>query len=509
MQSTERTTKAGIVRGIKIGNALVWRGIPYAKAPIGDLRFMPPEEASPWDGVRDASLWGSKAMQVARKPSSLRRGILDTTDPTFGGTPNLSEDCLFINVTAPVETPSEGAPVMLWIHGGGYVVGSGADLGDGLKFAQRDGLVFVSFNYRVGALGFLNLAPLLGEKYKHSGNAGLLDQIAALRWVHTNIAAFGGNLNNVTISGVSAGAKSVITLMAAPAAKGLFSRAISHSGGGDRAASSEVTAATAKELINLLKLDSPAEILKVPGAELVRAAELIGGLGETRDTWIWMPTVDGEVLLDLPIDAIKAGKAACISLLVGSTAREAATYVTLDPDAASSARPLLRKLFGDGTASKIISSYAAWRPEATASEIDQDIMTDERYGVINLRLADAQSAFAPTYRSYFTAAIPGIPAAMTAGHGMDIPFVFGLLPEINSPTDELVRVMGEYWASFISTGKPVAANAPKWPSYNPSTRPTMVFGPTAQVVDDPTTERHGAWSDVTWSTSRWYQLDSE
>jgi para-nitrobenzyl esterase len=504
--SLEAKTKTGVARGVEIGKALVWRGIPYAKAPIGHLRFKPPVDVPPWDGVWEASHWGSKAMQVI-DPSPFSPSNVDTMGGTFGGTPGVSEDCLFINVTAPVETPAEGAPVMVWIHGGGFVTGCGADLGDGLKFALGDGIVFVSFNYRLGALGFLNLAPLLGEEFKDSGNVGLLDQIAALRWVNQNIAAFGGDPNKVTIAGVSAGAKSVATLMASPRAAGLFTQAISESGGGDRAASSGITAATAQELIALLKLASPAEILDVPGTELVKAAQSIGGLGPMRGTWIWLPTVDGEVLPSLPIDAIKASKAAGISLLVGSNSNEAGMYATSDPDAASHARPLLRNSLGDGPAAKLVSSYEAWRPGAAAGEIDQEVMTDERYGVATLRLADAQSAFAPTYRYYFTAGIPGLPASMTAGHGMELPFVFGLIPEMDSPTNELARIMGEYWASFISTGKPRAAKAPEWPEYNRSTRLTMILGPVVEVVSDPTAERHNAWNDVLIETSRWYQLE--
>jgi para-nitrobenzyl esterase len=505
--STEARTKAGVARGVQIGKAIVWRGIPYAAAPIGNRRFKPPVDVPAWDGVWEASHWGSKAMQVIN-PRSFALTKPDTTTSTFGGTPGVSEDCLFVNVTAPVETPTGGAPVMVWIHGGGFVTGSGADaIGDGLKFASGDGIVFVSFNYRLGALGFLNLAPLLGEEFKYSGNVGLLDQIAALRWVNKNIAAFGGDPNNVTIMGVSAGAKSVVTLMAAPAARGLFNRAISQSGGGDRAASSDVTAATAQELIALLNLASPVEILHVSGTELVKAAKSIGGLGPMRDSWIWLPTVDGDVLPSLPIEAINAGKAAGISLLVGNTSNEAGLYATFDPDVTTHAKPLLRKFHGDSTAAKIISSYEAWRPGATSAEIDREIMTDERYGVATLRLADAQSAFAPTYRYYFTAGVPGLPPSTTAGHGMDIPYVFGLIPETDSATDELVRIMGEYWASFISTGKPRAAKAPEWPEYTCPPRPTMIFGPFAEVADDPTADRHKTWDDVSIETSRWYQRD--
>ncbi len=134
-------------------------------------------------------------------------------------------------------------------------------------------------------------------------------------------------------------------------------------------------------------------------------------------------------------------------------------------------------------------------------------MTDERYGVATLKLADAQSAVAPTYRYYFGAGVPGLPPAMTGGHGTESPFTFGLLPKMNSTTDELVRVMGEYWASFISTGKPTAEKAPEWPEFTRPTRPTMVFGPVVEVVNDPTAERHKAWDEIAIRTSRWYKLD--
>jgi para-nitrobenzyl esterase len=190
---TEVTLTAGTIRGRQLGGGVAFRGIPYAAPPIGALRFRAPQTANPWSGVRDATKWGSMAVQIPGPGmQSLGFGGDPSQDPTWGGAPGPNEDCLFINVTTPNRLSAgpegqaeRGAPVLVWIHGGGYVSGSGADVGDGLSFVRDHGIMFVSFNYRLGPLGFLHLAPLLDDPgqqqhYRHAGNVGLLDQIAAL-----------------------------------------------------------------------------------------------------------------------------------------------------------------------------------------------------------------------------------------------------------------------------------------------------------------------------------------
>lgn len=519
---TEVTLTAGTIRGRQLGGGVVFRGIPYAAPPIGALRFRAPQSVNPWSGVRDATKWGSMAVQIPGPGmQSLGFGGDPSQDPTWGGAPGPNEDCLFINVTTPnrlsagpEEQADRGAPVLVWIHGGGYVSGSGADVGDGLSFVRDHGIVFVSFNYRLGPLGFLHLAPLLEDPhqqqlYHQAGNFGLLDQIAALTWVQENIAAFGGDPDRVTIAGVSAGAKAVISLMAAPEAKGLFQQAISQSGGGDRALSVAAATSTAQQMLDLLKITSAIDLLTVDADQLAQAAALLSP-GPGHDIWIWAPTIDGDILPDIPATELTRGSAAGVPLLIGSNARESATYLMFDPAAADPARANLHDSLGPQRAGSIIAAYERDQPELSPDQINAALMTDERYGVPTQRVADIQSATAPTYLYYFKAAVPGLPTQLTAAHGMDVPYVFGMIPPTGTAADDLTRVMGEYWATFISTGSPSAHRAPTWPRYTTTTRHTMVFDAVdqanvAEVVNDPHQARRQAWEGATWRTTRWFR----
>jgi para-nitrobenzyl esterase len=223
-------TAQGHVRGVELDGLRSWRGIPYARPPTGPLRFRPPQPVATWHGVRDAATFAPVAWQR------------ESVSP-FTGAPvplDRSEDCLYLNVTVPAAPPSDprGYPVLVWVHGGGYVqgTGSGEPVGDGVALARR-GLAVISVSYRLGALGFLHLADVAGSDLADSGVAGFLDQVAALRWVHANVAAFGGDPRRVTVYGISAGAKSVANLLASPLTASLISRAISGSGGAEHVAS--------------------------------------------------------------------------------------------------------------------------------------------------------------------------------------------------------------------------------------------------------------------------------
>src|SRR3712207_215533 len=257
-------TAVGEVAG-ELGDGVhVFRGIPYARPPVGELRFRPPQPPEPWAGARPATAFGSIAMQ---SPSPLEN--------LFGAAerPSMSEDCLYLNIWTP---GLDGArrPVMVWIHGGAFVTGSGSTPWyDGTRFAARGDVVVVTLNYRLGAFGFLHLADLIGESFVGSGNAGILDQAAALAWVRDNIAAFGGDPENVTIFGESAGAMSVGTLLALPAARGLFQRAILQSGAASNAMSRERANEVAGRLLEALGIprEKSETIRDVPARDLLAA----------------------------------------------------------------------------------------------------------------------------------------------------------------------------------------------------------------------------------------------
>ena len=252
-------TAQGQVEGSERDGVLRFAGIPFAKPPVGDLRFRPPQPADPWDGVRPATAFGDTCMQSA-----------SPIDALFGGQPEpTSEDCLYLNVWTPALDGAE-RPVMVWIHGGAFMMGSGSSaMYDGASFARRGDVVFVSLNYRLAELGFSQLAHL-DESYAGSGNCGILDQVAALEWVRDNIAGFGGDPGNVTIFGESAGGMSVGTLLGTPAAAGLFHKAIPQSGAAHNTVAAKVAAEVTDDLMTRLNARTVADLVAVPAADLLQ-----------------------------------------------------------------------------------------------------------------------------------------------------------------------------------------------------------------------------------------------
>jgi len=458
-------TRNGRVRGVDLGGAVAWRGIPYAQPPTGSLRHRPPLPATPWFGVRAATTFGARAMQTV-----LPAGIVPGPRPSAVDDPQrISEDCLYVNVCAPDRPSATPRPVLVWIHGGGYLTGAGPDgIGDGEIFARNHDVVVVTFNYRLGAFGFLD-----------DTNCGVLDQIAALRWVRDNIAAFGGDPRQVTVGGVSAGAKSVATLLAVPAASGLFQRAISQSGGGDHVTTPEVARATVDRLGISRRL-----IPVVPAGELLAAQQAVSP--PMYGVWTWRPVVDGALLPDIPVRRIAAGSATKVALLASSATNEAGTFVGLDPRAASPAPRVLAEAFGSARAQEILAVYG----DDLAA-----VMTDERYGIPTLRLVDAQCAFAPTWRYLFDGTLPG---AVPAAHGTDVAFAWGLGDFGDPAAKELSRLMHAEWGSFVRDGKV------SWTPYATTTRPTMIMASPPRVEEDPGSARRRAWDDLTWPSGTWF-----
>src|SRR5215470_14948846 len=276
-------TAYGKVRGAGIADGVVtWRGIPYARPPTGELRLRPPEPPTRWAGVRDATSFGNRSLQPEPEP-----------EPDL---PPMDEDCLYLNVTAPAG--AVGRPVLFWIHGGGYETGHGADeAGDGAAFAASHGLVVVTFNYRLGALGFLDV-----EGERPTGALGLHDQIAALHWTRANIASFGGDPAQITVYGLSAGGKTVTNLLASPLTRGVIRRA-AESSGGDHLKSQAQARDLARRFFAELGA-GPERIRAVPAADIMHAQLAIAT--PPRSAWIWRPSVDGIALTDHPLRAIEA-----------------------------------------------------------------------------------------------------------------------------------------------------------------------------------------------------------
>ena len=472
-------TAAGKLRGAELDDGiLTWRGIPYAAPPTGPLRFRPPRPVESWSGLRDASEYGAPAMQVWRPMAGFpgARTVPELPPP--------DEDCLFLNVTTPAG--AEGRPVLVWLHGGGYHVGSGTDMAtDGSSFARSHGVVVVTLNHRLGALGFLAVP---GES--PTGAFGLHDQAAALLWVRDNIAAFGGDPGQVTIYGISAGAKSVANLMVSPLARGLFARAASSSGGAEHVASPAQAAAVTARFLRELGTD---RLREVPAADLVAAQTAIAQ--DLRATWLWRPMIDGVALTTRPLDALAAGTAAGVPLLIQHCVEECLLYGLMDPHAADDAERVLDDYFGPGGRAEIIDAYRAARPELDDSGLRFAIMTDERYAIPTTRMADAQSPHAPVYRSRYDGpfSIPGM-SPLPGAHGLDGGLIWAGGPG-------LAGDLHDAWGAFASGGVP----APDWPVYRTDRRATMIFAEAgSQVVDDPRAEQRRAWEGRDWVSGTWF-----
>jgi para-nitrobenzyl esterase len=504
-------TAQGRVRGVELDGLRSWRGIPYARPPTGPLRFRPPQPVAPWHGVRDAATFAPVAWQ--------RQSV----NP-FTGAPapmDRSEDCLYLNVTVPAALPSDprGYPVLVWVHGGGYVqgTGSGEPVGDGVALARR-GLAVVSVSYRLGALGFLHLADVAGSDLADAGMTGFLDQVAALRWVRANVAAFGGDPRRVTVYGISAGAKSVANLLASPLTAGLISRAISGSGGAEHVASPGQGARLRRRFLRELGLADDdvgvGHLLKAPPADLLAAQEAIATAAAA--TWVWRPVLGGSGLAVPPIDAIAGGAAARIPLLIGNNGNEGATYQLMDTSAAGEAPRVLADLFGRAVANSMLAEYAEARPDLDDTGIRLAILGDERYGIPTQRLALAQAAHAPVWRYRFDLCPPGVPAELAGGHGLDMLAVWAADTFENGGAAAAACVaMAGSLAQFArgdppgqsGSAGPVDGLLPAWPQFSKDGGETMIIDEQSRVERRPRQAEFDIWRGRTWQSGTWWQFD--
>jgi para-nitrobenzyl esterase len=498
-------TTAGKLLGDAHRGAVVFRGIPYAAPPVGRLRFRPPQPTTPWTGVREALAFGPMAPQ---NPSAL--------EAIAGNTPlGQSEDCLTLNVWTPGCDDAK-RPVMVWLHGGGFTTGTAASPWySGTNMALQGDVVIVTANYRLGALGFTHLADLGGEAWGSSANCGILDQVAALSWVRENIAAFGGDADNVTIFGESAGGCSVVTLLATPSAKGLFHKAIAQSASCGQVRTREAAGERAELLLVELGVDSSHldRLAEIPLEQILEAQGRLSARRSRRgvggaDMQAFSPAPDGTSLLEMPLDAIAAGSAADIPVIVGTNRDEIKLFAvwdvalqSIDRDGAIAG---LRGVAGDH-ASRLFDAYAATRPDQPASEVSMAIATDETFRLAAVQMAEAQHAVGnPAYLYLFTWQSPALDGRLGACHALEIPFVFDnvhqpgveLLTGNGDDRAPLAKVMNAAWTAFARTGSPDHAGMPAWPSYDPASRSTMVFDHQVEVADDPLGSDRLAWSEA-------------
>ena len=396
MSDPVKQIAAGGLRGRTDGSVDVYWGVPFARPPVGPLRFRPPQPPEPWTGEHNASRPSPMAWQV---PTVLETGR--------GSRAAMSEDCLTLNVWTPQAAggSGEGLPVLVWIHGGAFVNGAGSlPWYDGSVLAARGDVVVVTINYRLGILGFVDLAEVGGPDYAPSGNLGLLDQVAALSWVRDNIAAFGGDPNVVCIVGESAGAMSVGTLLTSDAAKGLFHRAIMQSGtpvAAPRPGSIEVAANLFRELGLAWTAAGVDQLCELQPSQLVGAADQVAvrqqsaSFAGTGGSFAWSPVVDGVVLGEDPMGAVWAGASATIPVLVGTTSDEMRIVRVLAPDMGAIGRSDLEARLSANwgvQGPEILVGYEALYPDADADDLWWSIMSDRIFGLPTATFLDAERA---------------------------------------------------------------------------------------------------------------------
>ncbi len=478
-------TTGGALQGIpgKDASVTVFRGISYAAPPVGNLRWRAPQAAHSWAGIRHADRFGNICVQNPLKPGSFYQvEFYESPEP-------MSEDCLYLNVWTAASSASEKRPVMVWLHGGGFVEGSGSlPSFDGERLASK-GVVLVTINYRLGVFGFLAHPELTAEDPPHaSGNYGMLDQLEALKWVEANIQNFGGDPENVTIFGQSAGASSVLNLCASPLAKGYFRRAIVQSGGFMPAEDLKSAEQTGLKFAKQVGVHSIAELRSKPAAEIQRIAIPPPSATGANISKFW-PIVDGYFLTASPRDVFRAGKENTHSLLAGSNANEGTTFIpaTLTEKEWKSQ---IETRYG-ARAEEYFKLYPAssdseaW--EAATNAV-RDLMARTALDVA--RFEDNHK----TYIYYFDRRPPGHDSDhYGAYHSAELVYVFNNLDSVRRPWTEtdrkLADTMSSYWANFAKTGDPNSAGLPYWPAFDATPARGLELGMQIKPATMPPTER--------------------
>ena len=488
----------GVVEGRTVEGVSSFLGIPYAAAPFGANRMRPPQPADAWDGVRAATGYGPTVPKGDYPPQY---------QPLFPEVVIPGEECLNLNVWTPNPT-SEGAPlpVLVWIHGGSFMNGSGSvSQYDGRAFA-RDGVVCVTINYRLAAEGFLYLGDDVA-------NLGLLDQLAALEWVRDNIAAFGGDPARVTVAGESAGAMSITTLLGMPRSAGLFGQAIVQSGGAAHTLTAEQGRLVGGYLADALGVDADrASIAQVPLDTLVRSAsDLVVEVQTAPDPARWgplamsllpfAPVVDGDVLPAHPLAAISDGRSSGVRLLIGSNRNESRLFLVAPGMIDLVDEPTLQGAAAAyGLSPDGLEVYRANRPDASPGDLMAAVVTDWFFAVPGIRVAEAHASAAPAGSTWSYRCDHLTPAdnhGLGAAHATEIPFVFDTAEHPDSaalvgdsPSRATVDALHGAWVSFVKGG------SPGWAPYTVATRTTGVFTDRLTEVDDPSGDERALWDAI-------------
>ncbi|HUA32114.1 MAG TPA: carboxylesterase/lipase family protein [Candidatus Binataceae bacterium] len=501
-------TSFGRVRGRTLGGVHIFKGIPYAAPPVGANRFQPPRKPAPWTGVKDTFDFGDRAVQddnaFALPPELLK--IFSVAEPL-----KMSEDCLVLNVWTPA-LDGRKRPVMFWCHGGAFIAGSGSSPWyEGTSLARSGDVVVVTINHRLGAFGYLHLEDLCGERFASSGVAGMLDIVAGLEWVRDNIARFGGDAGNVTIFGESGGGAKVCVLMAMPAARGLFHKAIIQSGPGVEMMSREGASETASRVCAELDLkptegdrllSAPAEQLAAAQAAVLKKISLMSFADRRRVGF--NPVIDGKNLPGGPFAPAAPAISANIPLMIGTNKDEMTLFFAFAPWLkALDEKSLVERagMFVGERGAALIAAYRRIRPGDSPRDLMLALTTDAAMRIPSLVIAErkvAQKA-APVFVYLFTFETPVLNGALKSPHALEIPFVFGTLetapftgesPDRYTLSDRMMRT----WLQFARSGNPNNAAIPEWPTYSPERRATMIFDRECGIQNDPYGKERQAWS---------------
>lgn len=487
------TTTAGKLRGYQHHNTYIFKGITYGQAE----RFMPAHKPESWEGIQSALVYGPVC------PIQASAFMYDEAEFAFQHDWGYaSEDCLQLNVWTPGINDSKKRPVMVWLHGGGYSAGSSQELPayDGRQLSEKGDVVLVSINHRLNVLGFLDLSAY-GKKYAASANAGMQDIVLALAWVRDNIAAFGGDPNNVTIFGQSGGGGKVMTLMNTPSAKGLFHKAIVQSGVVSQFRTRDITRRMSATLLELAHLNAdqvdqlqqmPFEELLAKGNEAIKqVAAALHKEGNTMDAFTvgWGPSVDGNFLPWQPTEAAAQQLAQAVPLLIGSTKHEFMASV-YNPQLRHGSKEVIikfiRTIYQDKTDDYLTAFNTAYPDAAVATDL-VDVDTRFRLGVITAANRKATTATAPVYMYLFSWESPVYGGVYKSMHCMELPFVFHNIHRCEEMTGggpeayALADKISEAWIRFAHTGNPGHRGLPNWPAYTVQNGELMEFNNTCQV----------------------------
>ena len=501
-------TRQGALGGQVEDGIHVFRGVPFAQPPVGELRWRRPQPPEPWVGVKDASEFGSISVQPPRPAAGPFAGIMGHSEE------RTSEDCLYLNVWTPGLDDAR-RPVMVWIHGGGLSSGSGSSPAyNGAPLAGRGDVVVITINYRLGALGFLP-EQVLAEQDVTEGNFGFHDMLAALRWVRDEVAAFGGDPSNVTIFGESAGGIAVGILLASPLAEGLFQHAIMQSGAADRIHTRDAVGEMLPYFYRELGLEqpSPEQLRQLSVEEVLQAQSALASADPAINPAAGLhgpfnAVIEDDFIDAIPIDAVREGRGSDVDVLAGTMRNEftllsAMTGLT-DLNEEQALELMSPLVGGSERAGECYQSYRTLRIQrgepTDPLAIYNAVMTDRQYRGSTRRLLDARAgATGGTYSYLVEQQSPMFEGSLGAPHALDVPLIWGTTELMRDfvgadpQVDQLSGFMMDAWASFARTGSPSTNALPGWPQYRSDRPYTMVFGPDVRTVTEEREEELSLW----------------